>query len=186
MDKLNNLNNLDIIEVFTNPIIHYIFFIIIGILAIYVFIKQTSLDTLVQSILLNFKKNKVNLNTNSNTNSNIDSNIDLKVNEADELINFLDKIIKTKFNFYFINEILPYYQAGEKIDKPTLKEIQERFYIDVSALLNKNFKKLYKKYFTTQGIEIYINEKFIYFINKFDSLNIEEKITDATIHKLLK
>ncbi len=183
MDKLNNLNNLDIIEVFTNPIIHYIFFIIIGIITIYIFIKQTSLDTLLQSIILNLKKDKKNLNIDS-TNKN--SIMDLKVNEADELINFLDKIIKTKFNFYFINEILPYYQAGEKIDKPTLKEIQERFYIDVSALLNKNFKKLYKKYFTTQGIEIYINEKFIYFINKFDSLNIEEKITDATIHKLLK
>jgi len=163
----------------TNLFIHYIFFFIIGIIIIYFFLKITNLDTILTTFLYNTKNKKENLISELNIEN-------LKVNEADELINFLDKIIKTKFNFYFINEILPYYQAGEKIDKPTLKEIQEKFYIDVSAFLNKNFKKLYKKYFTTQGIEIYINEKFIYFLNKFDSLNTEEKITDTTIHKILK
>jgi hypothetical protein len=168
--------------IIANSIIHYTFFFIISIMIIYFFLKNTSLDTLL-TVLLHNIKNKKKKEENLISELNIEN---LKVNEADELIDFLDKIIKTKFNFYFINEILPYYQAGEKIDKPTLKEIQERFYIDVSALLNKNFKKLYKKYFTTQGIEIYINEKFIYFLNKFDSLNTEEKITDTTIHKLLK
>ena len=111
--------------------------------------------------------------------------IKLKVSEAKDLMDFMDKMLKIKFNYYFINEILPVYMANKQLDKPKIKELQESFYLDISALINKDFKMLFKKYYTKQGLEIYINEKFIYYLNKFDSLQNGEKINKLDAHKIL-
>jgi hypothetical protein len=105
----------------------------------------------------------------------------LNINEAQDLLNFLDELIKRKFNFYLINEILPYYHAGKSIDKNELKQLQEKFFIDISATINKDTKKLFKKYFTTAGIELYINERFLYYINKFDMNLAEDKFNPADV-----
>jgi hypothetical protein len=136
---------------------------------------QNSFTTFFKKI---FKRNKIknNIKNTNDTNPNLSN---LNINEAQDLLNFLDELIKRKFNFYFIYEILPYYSAGERIDKSKLKELQEKFFIDISATINKDTKKLFKKYFTTTGIELYINERFLYYINKIDANFAEDKLNPA-------
>jgi len=92
----------------------------------------------------------------------------LSIQEAQEVRRLLNDIIKEKFNFYLINELLPMYYGNKKPDKNDINELQERFFTDVSLLITKDLKKIFLKYYTTEGIKIYINEQFLYYVNKID------------------
>jgi len=89
--------------------------------------------------------------------------------KAKEVKTLFDEILQDKFNFYFVTEILPIYGAGKTPDKKQLNEIKEKFMIDVTVFINKNFKEELKKYYTSEGIKMYIIEKFFYKLNKFDT-----------------
>ena len=110
----------------------------------------------------------------------------LDTTEMKELKTFLDEIIKDKFNYYLLNNILPKYIAGEKISKKELKELKELFYIDISLLLSRNVKAKYLKYFNKDGLKAYINEKFSFYVNKvdrnfFDESTIDKKLYDSIL-----
>jgi len=110
----------------------------------------------------------------------------LNTSEMKELKTFLDEIIKDKFNYYLLNNILPKYIAGEKISKKEFKELKELFYIDISLLLSKNTKAKYLKYFNKDGLKAYINEKFSFYVNKvdrnfFDESTIDKKLYDSIL-----
>jgi len=81
---------------------------------------------------------------------------------------FLDEIIKEKFDYFMISKILPVYNTGKKLEKKEVKDLKEAFNIEVSILLNKDVKNEFLKYFNKDGIKIYIDHKFLYYLNKLD------------------
>jgi len=112
--------------------------------------------------------------------------ISLDLNEAEKAKAFLDRVIKDKFEFYLVTEILPIYKSGKQLDKNQVEELKEQFFIDVSFLLTKETKKILKKYFNTDAIKIYIIEKFYTHLNKVDIMYFNEnRINEKEIKSLL-
>jgi len=110
----------------------------------------------------------------------------LNLDEAEKAKAFLDKIIRDKFEFYLVTEILPIYKSGMKLDKKQVEDLKEQFFIDVSFLLTKETKKILKNYFNTDAIKIYIIEKFYIYLNKVDITYFNEnKINEKDIKSML-
>ena len=117
-----------------------------------------------------FNKKFFNNKNKSNENKiNLDVKKELNPNEFLNIKKSMDSIIEEKFKFYMFSKFLPYYTIGKKPDKKDVDDIKEQFYIDVTITFSKEYKKLIKLYFTTDGIQLYINEKFLYHLNKLDS-----------------
>jgi len=111
----------------------------------------------------------------------------LDLSEAEKAKQFLDKIIRDKFEYYLATEILPVYKVGKTLDKKQVNELKEQFFIDVSYFLNKNVKNILKSYFNTEAIKIYIIEKFFTNLNKVDMTFFEElNINEKDIEKMIK
>ena len=129
------------------------------------------------------KIKKLNIKLHSNLNNL--KNYDLI--EAEKAKSFLDKIIKDKFEYYFITEILPVYKIGKTLDKKQVNDLKDQFFLDVSFFINKEAKKILKKYYNTEAIKIYIIEKFFINLNKIDVTYFEDaKISDKEIKSLIK
>jgi len=110
-------------------------------------------------------------------------------------IEFLDKLITDKYEYYLYKEILPVYVGNisnkkEKFNKEKFLQLKEMFFSDINMSLSKNIKIELMNLFTRKGIEIYIHQKFATLFNKTDAkfLNGEEDIkenmffmTDKTI-----
>ena len=95
-------------------------------------------------------------------------NKEIDLNKASTAKKFLDEIIKDKFDYFMISKILPIYNTGKKLEKKEVKDLKEAFNIEVSILLNKDVKNEFLKYFNKDGIKIYIDHKFLYYLNKLD------------------
>lgn len=115
---------------------------------------------------LNEKSNSNNFTENVKKDNKKDTKVDVKY--LKELKSYLDEILKDKFEYLLINEILPIYYAGKTLDKNKLKELNDDFYFRVSLNLSKEVKYELKKHFNEEGIKFYINEKFINYLNKID------------------
>ncbi len=127
------------------------------------------------------KKLNIELNLKLNNLKNYD------LTEAEKAKSFLDKIIKDKFEYYFITEILPVYKIGKTLDKKQVNDLKDQFFLDVSFFINKEAKKILKKYYNTEAIKIYIIEKFFINLNKIDVTYFEDaKISDKEIKSLIK
>ena len=98
-----------------------------------------------------------------------------------EAIDILDKIITDKYQFYLYKYILPVYLGSNKsspMSKEKFKNIKEQFFIEIMKSVSPNITEALYLIYSTEGLMLYINEKFITLFNKTDSkfLNSGENI----------
>lgn len=111
---------------------------------------------------------------------------------AEEALNFLDRFIKEKYNYHLYLSLLPVYLDKKIPEKNLIKTIKEKIYVSVVGSLSQPMKKLITHYFTEKGIEIYIHEKIITYMNETDFRSAEKfgeafRDLDATkVDRILK
>jgi hypothetical protein len=105
--------------------------------------------------------------------------------KAKYVMEFLDDLIKKKYEYYLYKDILPVYIGNEyskkeKFSKEKFLEIKNFFFNDLYMSLSPEMKKEMVTIFSTSGIEMYIHQRFATYFNKTDAkfLNKEEDIKD--------
>ncbi len=107
--------------------------------------------------------------------------VDTKLIDLDEgqnAIAYLERLIKEKYNYYKYLELLPIYLDRKIPEKKIIKEIKEKVYVSVVGSLTHNVKKEILRFFTEKGIEIFVHEKIIIHMNETD-LRASEKTTES-------
>jgi len=95
-----------------------------------------------------------------------EENIDF--NKAQEGIQFLDNVIKDKFNYHKYSDLFPAYLDNKVPEKKLIHELKNKIYISVVGGLSQNAKNTYLRYFNQKGMEIYIHEKIMILMNETD------------------
>ncbi len=103
--------------------------------------------------------------------------LELNFTKGQEAIDFLERLIKEKYNYYMYLELLPIYLDRKIPEKNIIKTIREKIYVSVVGSLTRNVKEEMLKYFTEKGIEIFVNEKIIILMNETD-FRAAEKFTE--------
>jgi hypothetical protein len=98
--------------------------------------------------------------------------------KGEQALKFLDRIIKEKYTFHLYAKLLPIYLDKKIPEKNIVQEVKEKIYVSVVGSLSKDVKKNYLEYFTEKGIEIYINEKIMIYMNETD-FRTAEKYTES-------
>ena len=96
----------------------------------------------------------------------------LSIDETTKYMQFFDKLLMDKLNFYFFNHFLATYEKGKDVNKELIKDIKTQFYIDVSSALCMDQKRQLLKIFTEKSIELYIHQ---YFLQKLNELDVKFK-----------
>jgi len=128
-----------------------------------------TLIVIIQTIYVHlmYKELKNDKESSKNTKNSLNKE-KFDITEEAKLKESFGKILKEKFDFYLLTEILPSYQAGKKIESKDFNELKAMFFADVSASITKDFVKSLKKYYTSEGMKLYINQYFIKAFNKID------------------
>ncbi len=115
----------------------------------------------------------------------------IDLNEGQDSINFLERLIKEKYNYYMYLELLPIYIEQKIPEKKLIEEVKSKIYANVVGSLTRDVKQELLRFFTDKGIEIYVNEQIIILMNQTD-FKASEKITESfreitpgTIDKIL-
>jgi len=105
--------------------------------------------------------------------------------KAKFIMEFLNDLIKKKYEYYLYKDILPVYIGNEyskkeKFSKEKFLELKEFFFNDIYMSLSPEIKNDIITLFSKSGIEIYIHQQFATYFNKTDAkfLNTEEDIKD--------
>jgi len=120
------------------------------------------------------KKNKEikKLKEEINKLNDLDNLNKIDLNKGEQALKILDNLIDKKFDFYLYKEILPRYLASEvssPFKKDELKKLKDKFYSDIVLSVNKNFKKELLNIYTSEGVGLYVHERFMNLFNKVDS-----------------
>lgn len=121
--------------------------------------------------------------------SEIPAKLDIK--EAQEVLDYLNNLIREKFNYHLHSKLLPLYVSGKIPETKVVKEIKENIYLSVTASVSPQLKKIILKYFSSKGVELLIHEKIMTMINEVDfTMTKSEKdvfkdITAKNISKIL-
>jgi len=112
------------------------------------------------------------------------------IKEYRETLDFLDRIIQDKYQYYMYLNLLPIYMDRKIPEKKVIQDTKEKIYVSVVGGITLNFKKKILNIFTEKGIEIYINEKIIVLINQTDfaSTNHNEafkEVSSVNVDKIL-
>jgi len=120
-----------------------------------------------------------------NKDSNVKTFKNIEPSKAKYVVEFLDDLIKKKYEYYLYKDILPVYIGNEyskkeKFSKEKFLELKEFFFNDIYMSLSSEMKKEIVMIFSKSGIEIYIHQRFATYFNKTDAkfLNKEEDIRD--------
>lgn len=89
-------------------------------------------------------------------------------------MDYLDRLIKDKYQYYLYARFLPVYLDRKIPEKNIVNEIKEKIYVTVVGGLTQDVKQEILKYFTQKGIEIYINEKIMVYMNETDFKTAEK------------
>lgn len=89
-------------------------------------------------------------------------------NYTQSILDFLDRIIKNKYNFYMYTELMPIYLDQKVPEKRIVSELKEKIYVSVVGGLTIKTKKSILDLFTEKGIEIYIHERIMILMNETD------------------
>lgn len=87
------------------------------------------------------------------------------IDETVKIVDFLDRMLNIKFQYYLNSYILPYFVNDKDLDKKEIKKLKEDFYADVSKTLNEGQRDLILKVFSSQGIVLYIHQSFLRLLN---------------------
>jgi hypothetical protein len=115
--------------------------------------------------------------------------VDLK--KALVALDFLNKIIKEKYNYYMYLDLLPVYIEKKIPEKKLIDKTKNKIYVSVVGSLSRSVKFEILNYFTEKGIEIYVNERIIILMNETDFESTEKyggtfrNISPSNVQKLL-
>lgn len=135
------------------------------------------------------KKRHVKNKETSEYYSNVSVQLDIK--EAQEVLDYLNNLIREKFNYHLHSKLLPLYVSGKIPETKIVKEIKENIYLSVTASISTQLKKIILKYFSPKGIELLIHEKIMTMINEVDftmtksERDVFKDITAKNISKIL-
>ncbi len=93
--------------------------------------------------------------------------------KGQEAIDFIERLIKEKYNYYMYLELLPIYLDHKIPEKNKIKVIKEKIYVSVVGSLTRHVKSEILDFFTEKGIEIFIHEKIIILMNETDFRSTE-------------
>ncbi len=103
---------------------------------------------------------------------------DIDLRKGQLAMDFLERLIREKYNYYMYLELLPIYLDRKIPEKNTIKNIKEKIYVSVVGSLTRSVKHEILNFFTEKGIEIFVNEKIIIMMNETD-FRSAEKFTEA-------
>jgi len=109
-------------------------------------------------------------------------------NDAQSAITFLNIMIKEKYNYYNYIKLLPLYNELKIPENKLIQEIKHTIFLNIRGSLSEEITSNLLKYFSRKGLDIYINEKIIVFINQVDyniKTNQSQKITSEDISGLM-
>jgi hypothetical protein len=81
-------------------------------------------------------------------------------------LQFFDRYLKTKFEFYLLNDFLANIIMDRDISQNVLSEIKQRFFVDVSTSLNERLIDNLAQVYTKAGLQLYIHQTFLTLFNK--------------------
>ena len=88
--------------------------------------------------------------------------------KGQQSIDFLERLIKEKYNYHLYLTLLPIYMDKKIPEKKIIDTTKEKIYVSVVGSLTNQVKTEMLKYFTEKGIEIFIHEKIIILMNETD------------------
>jgi hypothetical protein len=88
--------------------------------------------------------------------------------EGQDALNFLDRIIKEKYNYHLYLILLPIYSDNKIPEKKVINELKEKIYVSVVGSLTHPVKKEILRFFTEKGIELYVHERIVILMNETD------------------
>ena len=90
----------------------------------------------------------------------------MSATESSAILKFLDEVLERKYQYYLMNDILPYFMSDKDLEKAEIKRIKNEFYMDIYGSLSTVQKKQVKKIFTDQGSTMYVHQTFLKFLNE--------------------
>ena len=92
----------------------------------------------------------------------------VSVNEAQEVLVYLNALIQEKFNYHLYSKLLTTYSDNRVPEVKDIKKIKEHIYLSVTTSLAVGFKKTILRYHTVKGIEVIIHERVMTLLNEVD------------------
>ncbi len=121
-----------------------------------------------------------------------ESHIGVDLQKGQLAIDYLQRLISEKYNYYMYLDLLPIYLDRKIPEKNIIKDVKEKIYVSVVGSLTKPVKQEILKFFTEKGIEIFVHESIVIHMNKTDfqasdSVNSRfiSDLRDADIDKIL-
>jgi hypothetical protein len=93
-------------------------------------------------------------------------------------LDYLDRLIKEKYQYYLYLDLLPIYLDRKIPEKNIISKTKEKIYVSIVGSLTRDVKQEILKYFTEKGIEIYVNEKILIYMNETD-FQTAQKYTES-------
>lgn len=140
--------------------------------------NQSIEDEIDEYIYNNFERNRIRLNEEK-------IKADFNDNTRHTLI-FFDNYLKSKYEFYLLNDFMPYFLANKEITASIINETKEKFFLDVSTSLNENLFDTLGTIYTKAGLQLYVHQQFLGMYNKStllykDDKKIDKRIIDAVM-----
>ncbi len=108
-------------------------------------------------------------------------------NRGEEAMDFLDRLIRDKYNYYLYLELLPVYLDSRIPERSVIRKIKEKIYVSVVGSLTRSVKLQLLEFFTEKGIEIYVNQKIVIMMNMTDfqaSDKLSESFREITVKNI--
>ncbi len=103
---------------------------------------------------------------------------DVDLIEGQQAIDFLERLIKEKYNYYLYLKLLPIYLDRKIPEKNIVEEVKSKIYVSVVGSLTRGVKNEILKFFTEKGIEIFVHEKIVILMNETD-FQASDKFTEG-------
>lgn len=92
----------------------------------------------------------------------------LTMQEAREVIDYMNLLIQEKFNYHLHSKLLPLYVSGKTPEIKVIKEIKDHIYLSIITSLSPALKNKILKYHTNKGLDIMIHERIMSLLNEID------------------
>ncbi len=138
-----------------------------------VIIASFLIGVVAQTIKSKLKKTEKEIET-----EEVNEPAEIDLTKGQLAIDYLERIISEKYNYYKYLELLPIYLDNKIPEKKVIKETKEKIYVSVVGSLTTEVKRELLKFFTEKGIEIFVHEKIIIHMNQTD-FRASEKLTES-------
>jgi hypothetical protein len=130
---------------------------------------------------------KIKNNQNNILDGNMNKNDKLYFkSELQQAHDFFNQFLKIKFEFYLLNDLMPQLLLSKDLTPTFIQEVKQKYFVDVSTGLNENYYELLGDLYTKPGLQLYIHQTFLTYLNKSqlqfkDDKKIDKRIIDAVM-----